>query len=213
MLQFFGVYEDARQFCDWLETTEMFDTRGPVETSRWLGLERATLAKLHSPVDVTMLRRFAKSVVLTPGEPLWEMMRWVGSDLLAYLTELRKRLDFLALHGEFLDLETPHGPLCAFFLPRSEPLPAEPSAGIDRFLRGHKRGADVAGLIYPDRRGSGFGLSRHQDHPGLDFTRIANEADVHFAHARGFVAKTSANDLARLRELVAMAWAGANQNG
>ena len=35
---------------------------------------------------------------------------------------------------------------------------------------------------------------------------IEGEADVHFAHARGFIAKTSATDPDRLRELVAKAW-------
>ena len=65
---------------------------------------------------------------------------------------------------------------------------------------------EIAGLVYPDRRGSGFGLSRHNDHPGLDFTRIENCEDVHFAHARGFVAKTSATDPVRLRELLEKSW-------
>jgi hypothetical protein len=31
---------------------------------------------------------------------------------------------------------------------------------------------------------------------------------VHFAHARGFVAKTSAAEFGRLRELLEMAWVG-----
>ncbi|MFP4542411.1 MAG: hypothetical protein ACLFR7_12355, partial [Opitutales bacterium] len=54
----------------------------------------------------------------------------------------------------------------------------------------------------PDRRGEGYGLSRHNDDPRLDFTRVAAEPDVHFAHARGFVAKTSATIPERLRALV-----------
>jgi len=39
----------------------------------------------------------------------------------------------------------------------------------------------------------------------MDFTRLENEDDVHFAHARGFVAKTSATDPTRLRELLSLA--------
>ncbi len=54
----------------------------------------------------------------------------------------------------------------------------------------------------PDRRGAGYGLSRFRDSARLDFTRIADAPEVHFAHARGFVAKTSATEPARLRELV-----------
>ena len=65
---------------------------------------------------------------------------------------------------------------------------------------------EIAGLVYPDRRGSGYGLSRHNDHPKLEFTRIDGEEDVHFAHARGFVAKTTATEVERLKELVMMAW-------
>ena len=75
------------------------------------------------------------------------------------------------------------------YLPRTDPLPDEPSAGLGRFIDSLPAGRTVVGLVYPDRRGSGFGMSRHNDHPGLDFTRIGGCDDGHVAHARGFVAK------------------------
>ncbi|MES2475553.1 MAG: MYG1 family protein [Verrucomicrobiota bacterium] len=206
VLQQLGVYEEARMFCDWLEPAEWFDTRGPVETAKWLGVARETLFKLNSPIDTTLLRRFAAESELNPGEPLWEVMRWIGSDLLAYLKNLRARLDFIGQVGEFWEIETPSGPFKVLFLPRTDPLPDEPSAGLARFIDGRPDQGEVAGLVYPDRRGNGYGLSRHNDHAGLDFTKIQDEADVHFAHARGFVAKTSAADPARLRELLAASW-------
>ena len=206
VLQHLGVYQDALAFCDWLEPAEWLDTRGPQETSRWLGIERSTLAKLNSPIDVTLLRRFASVTRLTPSEPLWEVMRWIGADLLAYLRNLRQRLDFIAAVGEFWEIPSPTGPFQVLYLPRTDPLPDEPSAGLGRFIDSLPAGRTVVGLVYPDRRGSGFGMSRHNDHPGLDFTRIGGCDDVHFAHARGFVAKTSATDPARLRELLAHSW-------
>ena len=82
-------------------------------------------------------------------------------------------------------------------------MPDDPSSSLGRYI--DSVGEKVAGLIYPDRRGDGYGLSRHEDSPLLDFTRIVDEADVHFAHARGFVAKTSATSLQRLTELVEQA--------
>jgi hypothetical protein len=206
VLQHLGVYEDARQFCDWLEPAEWFDTRGPIETAKWLGVARETLFKLNSPIDTTLLRRFAGMSVLQPGEPLWEVMKWIGEDLLSYLKNLRQRLDYIAQVAEFWEIPTPEGSFKVLFMPRTEPLPDEPSSGLPRFIEGHPDGADVVAQVYPDRRGSGYGLSRHNDHPGLDFTRIENCEDVHFAHARGFVAKTSSSDPARLRELLTMAW-------
>lgn len=206
VLQHLGLYEDARQFCDWLEPAEWFDTRGPVETARWLGVERETLFKLNSPIDTTLLRRFAGVTELSPGEPLWEVMRWIGEDLLSYLRNLRERLDYIAKTGEFWVIDTPKGPFKVLFLPRVEPLPDEPSSGLGRFIESRPEEGEIAGLVYPDRRGAGFGLSRHNDHPGLDFTRIEDCEDVHFAHARGFVAKTTATEPSRLRELLAKSW-------
>ena len=201
VLQHLGLYEDARRFCDWLEPAEWFDTRGPVTTAQWLGVDRDTLSKLNSPVDVTLLRRFAKASLLGPGDPVWEVMRYIGEDLLEYLRSLRERLDFIAAHAELWSVGNEE----VLFLPRTEPLPDEPSSGIGRYLDSIGKGAEVAALVYPDRRGSGYGLSRHNDDPRFDFTRIEAEPDVHFAHARGFVAKTSAAAPERLRELLRLA--------
>ena len=206
VLQHLGVYQDARQFCDWLEPAEWFDTRGPIETARWLGVDRQTLFKLNSPIDTTLLRRFANATELQPGEPLWEVMKWIGQDLLGYIKNLRTRLDHIAQVAEIWEIETATDSFKVLFMPRTEPMPDEPSSGLARFIDTHPEGREIAALVYPDRRGGGFGLSRHNDHPHLDFTRIENEADVHFAHARGFVAKTSATDPARLRQLLGQSW-------
>ena len=61
-------------------------------------------------------------------------------------------------------------------------------------------------MVYPDRRGSGYALARFNDHPGLDFSKLAAEPDVHFTHARGFVAKSSATEFGRLCELLLKSW-------
>ena len=201
VLQHLGVYEDARQFCDWLEPAEWFDTRGPNVTAKWLGVDRATMNKLNSPIDVTVLRRFAKAKRLEPGEPLWEILSYIGADLIEYLRELRSRLDYIAQQAQIWTVDDHE----ILFLPRTDPMPDEPSAGIDRYLATIGKEQSVAALIYPDRRGSGYGLSRHNDNPLYDFTRIEKEPDVHFAHARGFVAKTSAAELGRVKELLGLA--------
>ncbi len=205
VLRHLGLYEDARQFCDWLEPAEWFDCRGPVDTARWLGVDRAVVSKLNSPIDGTLLRRFAQSAQLSPGEPLWEIMRMLGEDLLTYVRSLRDRLDFIAKHAELWTLDEVSGAPYALFLPRTDPLPDEPSSAIERYVESRGLGSRVIGLISPDRRSGGYGLSRHRDNARLDFTRIAGEHDIHFAHARGFVAKTSATDKARLRSLLGMA--------
>ncbi len=203
VLQHLGLYEDARNFCEWLEPAEWFDSRGPFATADWLGIERSVVNRLNSPVDITLLRRFAQKRELEPGDPIWEVMRMIGEDLLMYLRNLRERLDYVSAHASVIEVVGERGGVKVLFMPRTDPMPDDPSSGLARYIE--QIGQKIDGLIYPDRRGAGFGLSRHEDSERLDFTRIADEADVHFAHARGFVAKTSATDLARLSDLVARA--------
>ncbi|MFM2198800.1 MAG: hypothetical protein RLZZ505_2232 [Verrucomicrobiota bacterium] len=195
-----GLYEDARLYCDWLEVAEWFDTRGPVETAAWLGVERELLAKLNSTVDLTLLRRFAGMSEIRAGEPMFEVMRWVGGDLIGYLRSLREKLNEIERVSEIWEMDD----FRVLFLPRAENFSEDASAGLARYAAGLPEEKRVIAMVYPDRRGAGFALSRYNDDLGMDFTRIANEDDVHFAHARGFVAKTSATDPGRIRDLLAM---------
>jgi len=205
VLDSMGLYEDARELCDWLEPAEWFDTRGPVGTAKWLGVERRIMNQLHSPIDVTLMRRFANERELRPGHPVWEVMRMIGEDLVIYLTGLRKRLSFIGEHAEFWEVGENGGAFRVLFMPRTDPMPADASGGLERFIVAEGQHDQVVAMVYPDRRGSGYGLSRYEDSPLLDFTRIGDEDDVHFAHARGFVAKTTATDPGRLRQLLGKA--------
>ncbi len=199
VLQHFDIYDDARAFCEWLEPTEWFDSRGPFATADWLGVERSLVNRLSSPVDITLLRRFAQKREHQPGEVIWEVMRMIGEDLFMYLRTLRERIDYVAGHARIFEVGEGTAAVRLLYMPRTDPMPDDPSAGLARYL--DQAGEKVEGLIYPDRRGAGYGLSRHEDSERLDFTRIVGEPDVHFAHARGFVAKTSATELDRLLEL------------
>ncbi len=202
VLRHLALYDDARRFCEWLETAEWFDCRGPIATAEWLGVERDVVTRLTSPIDMTLLRRFSQMPELEPGDTMWEVMRMIGEDLLHYVRSLRGRLDFLHRHAEWWTLNLKAGTTRVLFVPRTDPLPDEPSLGLDYFIENLGLSQEVAGMVYPDRRGRGYGLSRFQDDARLDFSRIASQPEVHFAHARGFLAKTSATEVSRLRELI-----------
>ncbi len=205
VLKELGIYEDAKAFCEWLEPAEWFDTRGPFETAKWMGVPREVMAKLNSPIDITLLRRFAQKRHLRQRDPIWEVMRMIGEDLVMYLRTLREKLDYVARNAQFLQVGEGAQRTGLVFMPRTDPLPDDPSSGMGRYIEMSGKKDEVAALIYPDRRGPGYGLARFQDNENLDFSRIEAEEDVHFAHARGFVAKTSAVDQTRLFELVLLA--------
>ena len=205
VLQHLGLYDDARQFCEWLETTERFDSRGPIHTAKWLGVTTDALARLNSPIHATLLRRFALATRLESGEPLWEIMRMIGEDIVEFVKSLRERLDLIARQAEFWTLDLADGPAQFLFLPRTEPVLVDPSFGLDRFIQSRGLEGDVVGIVSPDRRSTGYGLERFRDNPRLDFTRLADRPGVHYAHARGFVAKTTLTDVAALKALLALA--------
>ncbi len=206
VLDAFGLYEDALHFCDWLEPAEWFDSRGPNKTADWLGVPRRAISQLNSPIDITLLRRFAAKSELDAGDPIYDYMRLVGEDLLEYLRVARERIDFVEEHSERWSI--PHGAetIEAVFLPRTDPPSDEPSTAVGNFIRAKGLSDTIAAVVYPDRRGEGFGIGRYEDHPKLDFSRVEAEPDVRFAHKSGFMCKTSATEPARLRELITAAW-------
>ena len=99
-----GLYQDALHFCDWLEPAEWFDSRGPKKTAEWLGVPRRAISQLNSPIDLTLLRRFAAKTELAAGDPIYEYMRFVGQDLLDYLRRHRHLLNRLLDDPEMIAL-------------------------------------------------------------------------------------------------------------
>ncbi|MFT6239715.1 MAG: hypothetical protein ACJAQT_001796 [Akkermansiaceae bacterium] len=205
VLKHLGIYEEARKFCDWLEVAEYIDTRGINDTAKWLGLEREAMSKLNSPIDITLLRRFASVTEHQPSEPIYEVMKMVGEDLIKFVRGMKNQLAYLAENTEIWEMGFGKKVL---FMPRTEPLNEDGSMGMGRYVEDLGLKEEVVAMVYPDRRGEGYGMSRFNDDKRMEFTKVGEEDDVHFAHNKGFIAKTSASETGRLKELLEMVWVG-----
>lgn len=205
VLQSLGLYEDALAFCAWLRPAEWLDTLGPNKTSELMEIPRAALGALNSPIDITLLNRFAGLIELTPDAALYQVMCMVGEDNIRYLRSLRERLDYLKQHGQYWTIETDGEPIHALFLEQSDAIAKEPSFGIYAFIESEGKENDIQALVYPDRRGDGYGMTRFNDSQRLNFSQIESLEEVRFAHKRGFVAKVSSTDTTRLKELLRLA--------
>jgi len=197
VFRYLGVYDDAVRFCPWMKTAEWLDARGARQTAEWMKVDPFVVAQLSSPIDFSLLRYFAEEQELSIHHPIGALMARIGGDLLNYLRSLRRNLNELSNCVEFwkiADLE-----IC--YLPKIEGMSADLSSALTMFVREQDR--DIAGTVSPDKRGSGFGMTRFNDDRRLNFTQIEHEADVHFAHKQGFIAKTSASDPERLKHLLA----------
>lgn len=202
VLQYLEIYEDAREFCPWLEVTEWFDCRGPKDTAEWLDMDRDTLAKLNSPLDITLLKNFAAQTEHHPGEPVWEVMRMIGSDLVKFITNLRSKLNEVSKFTEVWNLKKEGDEFKILFLPRINSLPDDASDVLGYQVRSLGLEDEIIAILSPDSRGDGYGMRRYNDDTRMDFCKLENESDVHFTHARGFIAKTSAVDKGRLQKML-----------
>ncbi len=205
VLQDLGLYADALSFCAWLRPAEWLDTLGPNKTAKLMGISRSALSDLNSPIDITLLRRFASCTQLMPDDAIYQVMCMVGEDIVNYVRALRERLDYLNQHCQWWTIDTDGDPIQALFLEQSDVIANDPSFGLFAFIAEEKKQDQVHALVYPDRRGSGYGLTRYEDCPRLDFSKIENCDDVRFAHKRGFVAKVATTDPARLKALLGLA--------
>ena len=205
VLQHMGLYEDALSFCAWLRPAEWLDTLGPNETAKLMGIPRTALGELNSPVDITLLNRFAGHTELGPESPIYKVMCMVGEDIVNYLQSLRERLDYLKEHAQHWTMETDSEPIVTLFLEKSDTISDDPSFGIYAFVESEGKEDEIQALVYPDRRGDGYGLTRYNDSQRLNFSQIESLDEVRFAHKRGFVAKVSSTDPTRLKELLELA--------
>ncbi|MGB7344924.1 MAG: MYG1 family protein [Pirellulaceae bacterium] len=205
VLQDIGIYDDALAFCNWLRPAEWLDTRGPNETAKEMGIDRDAFNALLSPIDITLLRRFASQTQWSSGDAIYQVMRMVGEDIVSYVRSLRQRLNELKTQCAYWTIESDRGTIQAVFLARTEPADEEPSFGLHQFIVSEGKDSEINAMVYPDRRGGGYGLGRFEDNMAVDFSRIESCDDVRFAHKRGFVAKTDTTDESRLKELLALA--------
>ncbi|QDV14640.1 hypothetical protein CA51_45480 [Rosistilla oblonga] len=202
VLQNMGLYDDALSFCAWLRPAEWLDTLGPNEAAKLMGIPRAALGALNSPLDITLLNRFASQTELRPESPVYQVMCMVGEDIVNYLRSLRQRLDYLKEHAQYWTIESDGESIQALFLEKSDTLASDPSFGIYAFIESEGKENEIQATVTPDRRGDGYGLSRYNDSQRLDFSQIETHEEVRFAHKRGFVAKVTTNDPTRLKELL-----------
>ena len=206
VLDHYEIYEDALSFCPWLEVAEWFDCRGPKDTSEWLGVDREIVGKLNSPIDLTILQAFAKSAQHLPGEPIWELMKMIGEELLQYIRNLRTRIEEVARVAEVWELHRSEDSFKVMFVPRNQNQIEEVSGAMGWHIKELGMEEEVVAMVYPDSRGEGYGMKRFNDCSEIDFSKIENDKKVRFAHARGFIAKVEPVEVDELKQLLFKAY-------
>jgi hypothetical protein len=154
----------------WWEFKDQFDRFGPFTIAKELGLEN--LLPFTSPIENWFLRLFEQN----PGE-IAHLMRAFGQSVIEGARQLASQLEFWAKAEKC----TVKNKTVLIGL-------TDDSSGVQRYSSRMNPPAHIA--VSHDGRGEGWRLSRLNDAPGVDFSRLEDDVEIKFAHKTGFIAKT-----------------------
>lgn len=171
----------ARQAWDWLAFTEVLDSKGPPSAAKLIGAPWGNLKSALSPVELLILAEFGKVRGEVTGL-LKELMQRLGTALVAQLEQFQVRQDLLTAGTKVLTVRG----LKVLVTPAE--IRGSSLVGVSEWKAAHH--ADAAVSVVPSDRDPGVGLYRFDDHPRVDFRRLAGGENILFSHANGFFACT-----------------------
>lgn len=182
VMQHLGYHQAAARVFSWYQHMSMMDVRGPYRTAQDLGVDSDLLFAAASPIDGFILGRFARQTLLAPGDPLYEMMREFGSDLLTMIAHKKQRLERLKEEARIYPVKHLKALVST--------IADNPKLSMELYLRELNDRAVVMSIT-PSARGQGWELLRLGDNRIVDFRALTAHRGIRFIHGNGFVAKTT----------------------
>jgi hypothetical protein len=181
VMQHLGHHEAAMLMFAWYPHMSMMDVRGPYRTAEHLGVDSSVLFASSSPIDGYIISTFASLDSLTAQNPLYDLMKSLGEDMIALIDRKMERLDRLKSEARVLGVK--HLKAVASDIDDS------PKLAMELYLR-FLDDENIVMSITPSNRGDGWELLRLGDNTIVDFRAIENHQEVRFVHGSGFLAKT-----------------------
>lgn len=173
----------------WFQTTVELDVRGPFAVAKSRGISPGDIFALGSPVEGALLGLFEQATVLLFDGSMFRMMAEIGHQLLDQLiaTELGRKA--VEADAKICDLGGVEVTI----------LSLEDISGLSVWRE--RRGMSGGMGVWPDDRGPGWALFRHEDDPRVDLSVLEGAEGVNFAHRGGFIAKTEEMPIEQALEL------------
>lgn len=197
VLRFLRLYELAKQVLPWIELTEVLDSRGPTEAAKLVGCGREQFQATISPVEGWLTTAIGDMGVIQPNNWAHEVLVRLGQSYIAYLDEVQNR--WLWLERGTTTVIVKNLPVLLLTDISGD---ERPTLGLEAWLKHH--GYDPAITVTCDDRGPGLCLYRRNDHPRVDFSRLAGRSDIEFTASGGFITKTKTKNVC-LGSLLALA--------
>ena len=181
VMQHLGHHEAAMLMFAWYPHMSMMDVRGPYRTAEHLGVDSSVLFASSSPIDGYIISTFASLESLNAQNPLYDLMKSLGENMIALIGRKMGRLERLKSEAEVIEIK--HLKAVASDIDNS------PKLAMELYLR-FLDDEDIVMSITPSNRGEGWELLRLGDNTIVDFRVIENNQEIRFVHGSGFLAKT-----------------------
>jgi hypothetical protein len=187
ILDHFGRLELSRRVYPWVDFSVMMDTKGPVFTADWVGMDRYMFYRVMSPIEEHVLRVFGSQHGWHYTDPTWVQLLQMGRQQLDYMDRFAERFEWLTANAKLVSTPSRKVPVIACLVAQL----SDPALSMNAFREANPVNGRLAAVsITPDDRGSGWTLYRFNDDPRVDFSRLEGHHEISFAHRGGFVAKT-----------------------
>jgi hypothetical protein len=197
VMQHLGHHEAAMLMFAWYPHMSMMDVRGPYRTAEHLGVDSSVLFASSSPIDGYIISTFACLESLNSQNPLYDLMKSLGENMIALIGRKMERLERLKSEAKVIKIK--HLKAVA------SDIGSSPKLAMELYLR-FLDDENIVMSITPSNRGEGWELLRLGDNTIVDFRVIENNPEIRFVHGSGFLAKTNTRlPLEEVVELASMA--------
>ena len=181
VMQHLGHHDAAMLMFAWYPHMSMMDVRGPYRTAEHLGVDSSVLFASSSPIDGYIISTFACLDTLNDQNPLYDLMKSLGENMIALIGRKMERLERLKSEAKVIEIK--HLKAVASDIDNS------PKLALELYLR-FLDDENIVMSITPSNRGDGWELLRLGDNTIVDFRVIENNQKILFVHGSGFLAKT-----------------------
>ena len=181
VMKHLGHHDAAMLMFAWYPHMSMMDVSGPYRTAEHLGVDSSVLFASSSPIDGYIISTFASLESLNAQNPLYDLMKSLGENMIALIGRKMERLERLKSEAKVVQVK--HLKAVASDINNS------PKLAMELYLR-FLDDENIVMSITPSNRGEGWDLLRLDDNTIVDFRVIENNQEIRFVHGSGFLAKT-----------------------
>ena len=181
VMQHLGHHDAAMLMFAWYPHMSMMDVSGPYRTAEHLGVDSSVLFASSSPIDGYIISTFASLDSLNAQNPLYDLMKSLGENMIALIGRKMERLELLKSEAKVVQVK--HLKAVA------SDIDNFPKLAMELYLR-FLNDENIVMSITPSNRGEGWELLRLGDNTIVDFRVIESNQEILFVHGSGFLAKT-----------------------